>query len=155
MSRDFRLPVFFMNQFLPSPWVYHIWPFQFFSKIRSSRCTTGVGGKWKKSSVIKVLIILFGHLWEEELTYWYIFAFKFTLRCLQPDIVTIFATGVIDPGGKKSSDTVPLNHTYGKKITMVAYLRVDLRHNTTVLSCTRMSVLGPNYPIAIALKLCL
>ncbi len=40
--------------------------------VRSSRCTTGVvdtGGKWKKSSIIKVLIILFGHLWEVELTY--------------------------------------------------------------------------------------
>jgi hypothetical protein len=43
----------------------------------------------KKSSIIKVLIILFGHLWEEESTYWYIFAFKFTLRSQQPDIVPI------------------------------------------------------------------
>jgi hypothetical protein len=37
--------------------------------IRKSRCTTGdvdfdTGGKWKKSSIIKVLIIYFGHLWE-------------------------------------------------------------------------------------------
>jgi hypothetical protein len=38
------------------------------------------GGKWKKSSIIKVLIILFGHLWEVESTYRYIFAFKFTLK---------------------------------------------------------------------------
>jgi hypothetical protein len=33
--------------------------------IRSSRCTTAVvdpSGKWKKSSIIKVLIILSGHL---------------------------------------------------------------------------------------------
>ncbi len=40
--------------------------------IRSSRCTAGVidtGGKWKKSSIIKVSIILFGHLQEVELTY--------------------------------------------------------------------------------------
>jgi hypothetical protein len=43
-------------------------------------------GKWKKSSIINVLIILFGHLWEVELTYRYIFAFKFTLRSQQPDI---------------------------------------------------------------------
>jgi len=43
------------------------------------------GGKWKKSSIIKVLIILFGHLCEIELTYRYIFAFKFTLRSQQPD----------------------------------------------------------------------
>jgi hypothetical protein len=40
----------------------------------------------------KNLIILFGHLWEIELTYRYIFAFKFTLRSQQPDI----ANGVID-----------------------------------------------------------
>ncbi len=60
--------------------------------IHSSRCTTGVidtGGKWKKSSIIKVFIILFGHLWEVELAYRYIFAFKFTLRSQQPDIVPI------------------------------------------------------------------
>ena len=47
-----------------------------FSKIRgdigSSRCTTGVvdtGGKWKKSSIRKFLIIVFGYLWVVELTY--------------------------------------------------------------------------------------
>jgi hypothetical protein len=51
-------------------------PFRIFSKIRGdirgSRCTTGVidaGGKWKKSSSRKILIILFGHLWVVELTY--------------------------------------------------------------------------------------
>jgi hypothetical protein len=40
--------------------------------IRSSRCTTSVvetGGKWKKSSIRKILIILFGYLWVVELTY--------------------------------------------------------------------------------------
>ncbi len=70
--------------------------FQMFSKIRgdihSSRCTTGVidtGGEWKKSSKIIVFIILFGHLWEVELAYRYIFAFNFTLRSQQPDIVPI------------------------------------------------------------------
>jgi hypothetical protein len=54
--------------------------------------TTGVVdtvGKWKKSSIIKVLIILLGHLWEVELTYRYIFAIKFTSRSQQPDIVPI------------------------------------------------------------------
>ncbi len=44
---------------------------------------------WKKSSIIKVIIILFGHLWEVELTNRYIFAFKFTLRSQQHDIVPI------------------------------------------------------------------
>ncbi len=51
-------------------------PFRFFSKIcgdiRGSRCTTGVvdtGGKRKKSSSRKILIILYGHLCVVELTY--------------------------------------------------------------------------------------
>ncbi len=76
----------------------------------------------EKSSIIKVLIILFGHLWEVELTYIYIFAFKFTVRSQQPNIVSIIchrclwhrwqicrrcrwyrwqiATDVVDIGGK-------------------------------------------------------
>jgi hypothetical protein len=32
VSRDFRLLVFFMNQFPPSPWVYHKGRFKFFRK---------------------------------------------------------------------------------------------------------------------------
>jgi hypothetical protein len=61
----------------------------------------------------KSLIILFGHLWEVELTYRYIFAFKFTLRSQQPDcshylppvsktlakLVAKFAAGVVDTSG--------------------------------------------------------
>ncbi len=82
-----------MNQFRPSPWVI----FQFFSKNSwrysqlyvHHRCRWHRGGKWKKSLIIKVFIFLFGHLWEVELTYRYIFAFKFTLRSQQPDIVPI------------------------------------------------------------------
>jgi hypothetical protein len=54
----------------------------------------------------KCFNILFGHLWEVELTYRYIFAFKFTLRSQQPDIVPIIATGVIDTGGKFSASVV-------------------------------------------------
>ncbi len=88
--------------------------FRIFSKIRgdirSSRCTTGVvdtGGNWKKSSIIKVLIILFGHLWKVELTYRYIFAFNFTLRSQQPDIVfPLFATSVIDTSNKFATGVV-------------------------------------------------
>ncbi len=103
-------------------WVYH---YGHFSKIRrdihGSRCTTGVndtGGKWKKSSSRKILIILFGHLWVVE----------FTVKCLQPEIVLIichrcrwhrlqicrrcrwyrwqFATGVVDTGGKFAAGIV-------------------------------------------------
>jgi hypothetical protein len=97
-------------------------PFRIFSKIcgdiHSSRCTTSVvdtGGKWKNSSIIKVLIILFGHLWEVELTYRYIFAFKFTLRPQQPDIVPIICHGVIDTGGKFAAGVVD---TSGKFATI-------------------------------------
>ncbi len=74
-------------------------------------------GQMEKSSIRKVLIILFGHLWEVELTYRYIFAFKFTLRSQHPDIVPIIwrrcgwywwqiATCVIDTGGKLSAGIV-------------------------------------------------
>ncbi len=41
-------------------------PLSIFSKNHIARCSTCVvdnGGKWKKSSMKKVLIILFGHLW--------------------------------------------------------------------------------------------
>ncbi len=84
--------------------------------------------KWQKSSNWKILIILFGHLWVVELTYIKIFAFKFSLRWLQPDIVPIichrcywhrwqicrrrrwyrwqFATGVVDTGGKFNAGIV-------------------------------------------------
>ncbi len=41
LPRDFRLMIFFMNQFPPSPWVYQYGRFEFFAKIcediRSSR----------------------------------------------------------------------------------------------------------------------
>ncbi len=95
------------------------------------------GGKWKKSSIRKILIILLGHLWIVEITYIYIFAFKFTLRYLQPDINHIvchrchwhrwqicrqcrwyrwqFATGVVDTGGKFATGINSTSET-GSKI---------------------------------------
>jgi hypothetical protein len=61
----------------------------------------------KKFSIRKFLIILFGHLWVVELTYIYIFAFKFSLRSQQPDIFSIFqrhwrqiCSCIVDTGGK-------------------------------------------------------
>jgi hypothetical protein len=60
----------------PQPQSIPLRPIQIFSKIRgdirSSRFATGVndtGGKWKKSSVRKISIILFGHLWVVKETY--------------------------------------------------------------------------------------
>ncbi len=94
VSQDVQLLVFY-ESVSPRPLSIPLGPFRIFSKIRgdirSSRCTTAVvdtGGKWKKSSIIKVLIILFGHLWV-EVTYRYIFALKFILSSQQPRIVPI------------------------------------------------------------------
>ncbi len=42
------------------------------------------------------------HLCVVELTYRYIFSFKFTLRCQQFDIVPIIFTVVVDTGGASS-----------------------------------------------------
>ncbi len=76
VSRDFLTSGCFHKSVSPKPLSIPLGPFEIFSKIlrdiHSSRCTTGVvdtGGKWKKSSIIKALIILFGHLWEVELTH--------------------------------------------------------------------------------------
>ncbi len=82
---------FFMNQFPPSPWEYH---FKFLENSRGysqlkvhHRCRWH---RWQMEKIfIQVLIILFGHLWEVELTYRYIFAFKVTFRSQQPGIVPI------------------------------------------------------------------
>ncbi len=107
MSQDFQL--LFHESVSPKHLSIPLGPFQIFSKIHgdicSSRCITGVvdtGGKWKKSSIIKVLIILFGHLWEAELTYRYIFASGLSSLILFP----LFATGVIDTGGKFAADVI-------------------------------------------------
>jgi hypothetical protein len=97
---------FFHESVSPKPMSIPLGPFRIFSKIRVDISQLKVHHRrrlhrWqiKKSSIIKVLFILFGHLWEVELTYRYIFAFKFTLRSQQPDIVPLFATGVVDTGG--------------------------------------------------------
>jgi hypothetical protein len=67
---------FFHESVSPKPLIIPLGPFQFFSKIRgdirSSRFVIGVvdtGGKWKKSSIRKFVLISFGHLLEVELAY--------------------------------------------------------------------------------------
>jgi hypothetical protein len=89
----FRFWFFFHQSVSPQPQSIPLGPFRIFSKIlgdiRSSRLTTGAvdtGGKSEKSSIRKILIILLGYLWIVEWTHINIFAFKFTLRYLQPDI---------------------------------------------------------------------
>jgi hypothetical protein len=67
----------------------------------------GTSGKWKKSSIRNVLVILLGYLWVVELNIMNLF-FKFTLKCKQSDIVPIschwchckFADSVVDAVGK-------------------------------------------------------
>ncbi len=98
--------------------------FQIFLKLRNSRCTTGVidtGGKWKISSIIKVFIILFGHLWKVELVNFKIhFCLQVHFKVLAAwycshylpltqvanlppvsatKLVAKFAAGVVDTGG--------------------------------------------------------
>ncbi len=127
VSRDFLLLVFFIS-FPPAPEYPIRTVSNFFENSRrysQLKVDTGVadtGSKWEKSSIRKILIILLGHLWIVELTYIYIFAFKFTLRYLQPNINPIvchrchwhrwkicrrcrwdrwqFATSVVDTDGK-------------------------------------------------------
>ncbi len=76
--------LFFSRISFPLPQSIPLRPFRIFSKIRgdirNSRFATGVnntGGKWKKSSIRKILIILFGHLWVVEETYIWIFEVHF------------------------------------------------------------------------------
>jgi hypothetical protein len=80
VSRDFLLLIFY-ESVSPQPQSVLLGPFRIFSKIhgdiRSSRLTTGVadtGGKWKKSLIRKILIILLGHLWICSLILFPLFA---------------------------------------------------------------------------------
>jgi hypothetical protein len=63
-DRDFRILFYFMNQFPPSPEYTIKAVLRKFAEI-----LPGHGGKWKKSSMRKILIILLGHLLVVELTY--------------------------------------------------------------------------------------
>ncbi len=63
--RDFRLSIFSWNSFARTPVSIPTGPFQIFFKFaddsRSRSSVVDTGGKWKKSLIRKVLIILFGH----------------------------------------------------------------------------------------------
>ncbi len=90
---------FFHESVSPKPLSIPLKQFQMFPKIhrdiRSPSCTTCIintSGKWRKSSMRKVLTVLFVHLWVVELTYRYIFSFKW--YCFP-----LFATGINDTIG--------------------------------------------------------
>jgi hypothetical protein len=97
-----------MNQ----PQSFQLRPFRIFSKtcgdIRSSRFATGVsdtGGKWKKSSIRKILIIWFGHLWVVEETYIFKFLPSSSLSGVSSLILfPLFAAGVVETGGNLHLD---------------------------------------------------
>jgi hypothetical protein len=90
------------------------------SDICSSRCITG-GNLWKKSSIRKVIIILFGHLWLVELTYRLIFSRKSTLRCKQSDIIPI---GIVGTGGKFSAGIVGSGGKFATGISTIPVVPV-------------------------------
>ncbi len=93
---------------------------------------------------------LFGHLWEVELTWRYIFAFKFTLRSQQPDIVPFIchrchwqrwqicrwcrwyrrqiATGLVDSGGKFATGINNTSETGGKICRRCRWDQWQIRH---------------------------
>jgi hypothetical protein len=90
------------------------------------------GGKWKKPSSRKVLIILFGHLWVLELTYVYIhfclqIHFKvsaawYCCHYLPPVSTTLakmvekFATGVADIGGRFATGVVDTGSNFAAAV---------------------------------------
>ncbi len=88
----FLTSVFFMNQFPQAPEytiraVSNIFEnLRRYSKLKVHHWCRWHWQQMEKSSIRKIFIVLFGHLWVVELTNILIFAFKFTLRCLQPDI---------------------------------------------------------------------
>ncbi len=126
MSRDFLLLVFSWISFPPAP-EYSIKTVSNFLKIlgdiRSSRFATGVndtGGKWKKSSIRKIVIILFGHLGSRGNIYinfclqvhfqvsaaWYCSNYLPPVSTTQWELVAKFAAGVVDTGGKFAAGVV-------------------------------------------------
>jgi hypothetical protein len=87
---------------------------------------------------------LFGHLWVVELTYIYIFAFKFTLRSLQPDIVSTvgkFATGVVDTGGKFTDGVVDTGGNL-PPVALILLVHLDLRISPQIIEKFQTVLMG-------------
>ncbi len=117
----------------------------------------------------KNLIILLGHLWIVELTFIYIFAFKFTLRDLQPDINPIvcrrcrwyrwqFATGVaagiVDTSGKFSTGINNTSETGGKICRRCYWHRWQICHRCrwyrwSTLSCEYLREFSKKFETAL------
>ncbi len=126
---------FFHQSVSPQPQSILLGPFQIFTKIRrdirSSRLTTGVadtGGKWKKSSIRKILIIFVGTPLDSRVNIYIHFRLQvhfkvsaawYKSHCLPlvslTQVATLllcrwyrwqFATGVVDTGGKFAAGIV-------------------------------------------------
>jgi hypothetical protein len=95
----------------------------------------------KKSLIIKVLIILFGHHWEVKLTYRYIFAFKSLTGLSSMILFPIFATGVIDTSGKFAAVVV---NTGGKlpPVSLTPVVNLDLRISLWISKKFEMLLMG-------------
>ncbi len=98
MSRDFRLQVFFMNQFPPRTWVYHYGHFEFFLKFAEIFAAQGAPPKfemtlmlfsgawgkviyennWKKNTVpLRSLFKRQQRMWSSYTSYTYLFLLLF------------------------------------------------------------------------------
>jgi hypothetical protein len=65
VARDFYFRYIFHDLAFPKPLSITVGPFRILSKIRGDiQLKVHHSGKWKKSSIIQILIILFGHLWK-------------------------------------------------------------------------------------------
>jgi hypothetical protein len=126
---------FFHESVSPKPLSIPPGPFRIFSKI--AEIFAAQGGKWKKSSIIKVLIILIGHLGEVELTYRYIFAFKLTLRS---HWYCTFTCENLRKFSKKSKRSIEILWGWEKTDSWIKpeeknLVTLSLYHNFAIISC--------------------
>jgi hypothetical protein len=91
-------------------------------------------GKWKKSSIRKVLTVLFRHLWEIELTYRYFFSSSSSsLKGVSSLImIPLFAVGVIDTGGKYSTSVVDTSSKFAAGMSLILVVHLDLRISSQI-----------------------
>ncbi len=126
VPRDFQLQ-FFHELVSPKPLSITLGPFRFFGKFTEilpaqsvPPVSTTPVANWK-TLIRKVLIILFGHLWVPDLTYRYIFSFKFS-RCRWyrwqfgpsvDDTCGKFAACRVDTGGKFANGIIDTSGNSG------------------------------------------
>ncbi len=91
--------------------------------------------KWKKSSIIKCLIILFGHLWEVEILI-DTFLPSSSLEGLSSLILfALVATGVFDTGGKFVAGVVDTGGTLELCCILLSYICCTVLSYLAMLYC--------------------